>query len=110
MTRILTVVMISAIAGAAAAPMMAPSSARAAPEIIVKVGDLDLTTPKDQAILEHRLDKAARELCAHVMFLGTRVPNVTYCRMDVRAEAKEALDGGAPQFLAVARTALHQGD
>jgi hypothetical protein len=30
---------------------------------------------------------------------------MTACRADVRAEAKEALDGGYPQFVAVARTA-----
>lgn len=108
MTRILPVVMISAIVGAT--PMILPSPARAAPDIVVKVGDLDLSTPKDQAILQQRLDKAARELCQQVHFIGTRVPNVFYCRLDVREEAKEALDGGAPQFLAVARSALHQGD
>jgi hypothetical protein len=30
---------------------------------------------------------------------------MTACRADVRAEAKEALAGGFPQFVAVARTA-----
>jgi UrcA family protein len=101
--------MISAIAAAAAAPMILPSSARAAEPIVVKVGDLDLSSPTDQAVLDQRLDQAAHELCRQVMFLGTRVPNMSACRFDVRQEAKEALDGGAPQFLAVARTSAQPG-
>jgi UrcA family protein len=92
-----------AVAGIAAATMLA-FSAQAA-DIVVKVGDLDLSSPQDAKVFEHRMDIAARELCQTVSFIGTRVPPMTACRADVRAEAKEALAGGFPQFVAVARTA-----
>ncbi|HEY1926789.1 MAG TPA: UrcA family protein [Caulobacteraceae bacterium] len=92
-----------AIAGIAATAMLA-SSAQAA-DIVVKVGDLDLSNPQDAKVFENRMNVAAHELCQTVHFIGTRVPPMTACRADVRAEAKEALDGGYPQFVAVARTA-----
>ncbi|HSZ51322.1 MAG TPA: UrcA family protein [Caulobacteraceae bacterium] len=94
---------IVAIAGIAAATMLA-SSAQAA-DIVVKVGDLDLSSPQDAKVFEHRMDVAARQLCQTIQVIGTRLPPMTACRADVRAEAKEALDGGFPQFVAVVRTA-----
>lgn len=93
----------AAVVGIASAAMLA-SSAQAG-DIVVKVGDLDLSNPQDAKVLQQRMDTAAHQLCQTVHFIGTRVPPMSACRADVRAEAKEALDGGFPQFVAVARTA-----
>ncbi|MBV8683132.1 MAG: UrcA family protein [Caulobacteraceae bacterium] len=101
-------VAIGAISGIAAAAMMT-SSVQAGPQIVVRVGDLDLSRPQDVKEFDHRMDLAAHLLCQQIYFIGTRVPKLSACRTDVREEAKEALDGGMPQFVAVARTAKPEG-
>lgn len=104
MSSAFKVMAVSALSGIFMAMVLA-SSAAATTEIVVQVGDLNLSNPRDAKELDARLDLAAHELCQHLQFIGTRLPKLSACRADVRQEAKEALDGGAPQFVAVARTA-----
>lgn len=75
----------------AATPLMAISSvARAqdmAPEHI-RIADLDLSRPADQARFQARVDLAAVRMCGSVGLLNVEVA----CRQAVREEAMQKLD------------------
>lgn len=64
---------IAAIAAATLALSTAPAFAGS---VSVNYKDLDLSTPAGQAELDHRLDRAAREVCGmDEIQTGTRIPS-----------------------------------
>jgi UrcA family protein len=51
------------IAAAAAGALLAAQPAMAAPQVAIDYRDLDLSTPQGQKELDHRLTRAARQVC-----------------------------------------------
>ncbi|OXE36835.1 MAG: hypothetical protein CGW95_05170 [Phenylobacterium zucineum] len=76
----------------AALPTLALTSAAHASPYVIKVGDLNLSDAKGQAMLQQRINTTATNLCSDLGApIGTRIENRAACEVAVRAEAMEKL-------------------
>jgi len=73
-------------AAAAALATVATASPVLAKDVLVRYGDLDLASPKDQATLAHRIHRAAREACDFQM--EGRLPSAEAMKCYHQARAK----------------------
>jgi UrcA family protein len=87
--------MILASLGASVASAADPSES---PGIIVTYGDLDLTRPSGQAVLNRRIARAVERLCpTSVPFVPREVVEATECRRDASDRANEAVHAAVAQ-------------
>jgi len=78
---------------AATAAVLGSAAPALASDARIIVSGLDLSRPAHAAILEARIEAAARDLCRDARRPGSRLPDRDFCRAQVRAEALRQLPG-----------------
>ena len=82
-------------AAAAALALLGAAGPVFASDARIDVSDLDLSRPAHVAILEARVETAARTLCRDARRPGSRLSDRAFCEAQVRAEVERQLPATA---------------